>query len=322
MSDFPIPLESVATTDAECTSVALMSDPHEWDKLIARAPTPHLPQSYCYGEGKRATGWQVRRAIFSLGRRPIAFATVLERYLLGVRVATRVNRGPVFLQPVPDAETERSVYRALRHHWRGPLLIAPALPQDERSAAILRSAGYIRRQQPGWRSGKVDLTADPDAIWASLGATFRNRTRAAEKTGPEFHIAEDAASYEWLIERHVENMRRKRFRGPSQDLLRALRDATPAAVTVFQLRQRRLPLAGMSVVRFGNHAEYHVGWFGPDGRKINAGNFLMWNIIQELKRRGVSSFDVGGLKPGDGYTQFKRTMNPHEYELAGEWISF
>ena len=30
----------------------------------------------------------------------------------------------------------------------------------------------------------------------------------------------------------------------------------------------------------------------------------------------------GGVKPGDGYTQFKQTMKPAEYELCGEWMSF
>jgi len=28
------------------------------------------------------------------------------------------------------------------------------------------------------------------------------------------------------------------------------------------------------------------------------------------------------MRPGDGYTRFKRTMNPVEFALAGEWVSF
>jgi hypothetical protein len=45
-------------------------------------------------------------------------------------------------------------------------------------------------------------------------------------------------------------------------------------------------------------------------------------VIRELQQRGVKHFDVGGLRPGDGYTQFKRTMRPDEFRLAGEWMSF
>jgi lipid II:glycine glycyltransferase (peptidoglycan interpeptide bridge formation enzyme) len=105
-------------------------------------------------------------------------------------------------------------------------------------------------------------------------------------------------------------------------MLRALRDAAADTVTVFRMMAGDVPVAGMSVVSFGTHCEYHVGWFGPEGRKLNAGNFLRWGVMREMKRRGFSTFDVGGLKPGDGYTQFKLTMKPNQYELCGEWMSF
>ena len=125
-----------------------------------------------------------------------------------------------------------------------------------------------------------------------------------------------------MIARHLENMEDKDFSAAGPAMLRALREASPHNVTVFQLIHGGVPLAGMSVVRFGHVSEYHIGWFGSEGRKLNAGNFLMWNLMRELKRRGVRSFDVGGLKHGDGYARFKRTMNPVEYELASEWMSF
>jgi Acetyltransferase (GNAT) domain len=321
MSDLSVRLTDHATIVAERAAVAFVTDAGEWNNFLSHAPEPHLPQSFAYGEGKRATGWHVRRATFSLGGRPIAFATVLELHVLGMRVVTRVNRGPVFFDAAPDAGTQISIYSALRRNWRGPLLIAPALQLGERSDAILRAAGFVRRRPQSWRSGRIDLTADESSIRASFSSTFRNRCRGAEKAGAELQIAEDEATYDWLLERHIENMREKGFKGPSPTLLRALRNANPEAVSVFVLKQSAVPVAGMSVVRFGKFAEYHVGWFGPAGRKINAGNFLMLNVILEMKRRGVSKFDLGGLKSGDGYTQFKRTMNPAEYELAGEWMS-
>ena len=155
-----------------------------------------------------------------------------------------------------------------------------------------------------------------------MTSTFRNRVRKAEKEGATLRVSEDAETFEWMIKRHSENMAEKGFRGPSPALLRALRATAPESVLVFQLVGEGGPVAGMSVVRFGTHAEYHVGWFGPEGRKLNAGNFLMWQVMCDLHRRGVETFDVGGLRPGDGYTRFKRTMCPAEYQLAGEWISF
>lgn len=318
------PLREAALTSR--IIVRPVEDPAEWDALVAAAPEPHLPQSYAYSSGKAATGWPARRVVFEVDGRPIAFTVVLQMRLYGVKLINRVNRGPIFLTANPSDGQIVAVYKALRRHfgrlWTLPLLIAPGMHRSERSDRLLREAGYSYRTPNGWRSGRIDLTVDENQLWASFTSTFRNRTRAAEKTGVELRIADDAETYEWMIARHLENMEAKDFSAAGPTLLRALRAASPGNVTVFQLIHDGVPLAGMSVVRFGNVAEYHIGWFGPEGRKFNAGNFLMWHLMRDLKRRGVTSFDVGGMKDGDGYARFKRTMKPVEYELVSEWMSF
>ncbi|MBK8086023.1 MAG: GNAT family N-acetyltransferase [Devosia sp.] len=297
----------------------------EWRELMAAAPTGHLPQDYGFAAGKHASGWPSRRLVLSSGGQPVAFAVVLQFHRAGIKLFNRINRGPILLDATPSDEHVLDVFRAIRHSvgriWTLPLLIAPALPRTERNVALLREAGYIRRHADSWRSGRIDISVSEEQLWKSFSSTFRNRARAAERAAAQLRVADDAASYEWMIARHIENMKAKNFTAAKPSLLRGLREAAPGNVLVFQLLLAGQPVAGMSVVRFGHIAEYHVGWFGPDGRKVNAGNFLMWNVMREMKRRGVRTFDVGGLRTGDGYTQFKRTMKPVEYELAGEWIS-
>lgn len=305
--------------------VSINTDEAEWRHLMELAPVGHMPQDYSFAAGKLASGWPSRRLLLSSGGRPVAFAVVLELRRAGLRLFNRINRGPILLDPSPSDQQVIGVFRALRNSvgrfWTAPLLIAPALPRTDRNIALLREAGYIRRQVASWRSGRIDLSGSEDELWRSFSPTFRNRARASERAGAELRIAEDAAGYEWMIARHIENMQAKNFRAANPRLLRGLREAAPGNVLVFQLLREGVPVAGMSVVRFGRVAEYHVGWFGPEGREVNAGNFLMWNVMREMRRRGVTVFDVGGLREGDGYTQFKRTMRPVEYELAGEWIS-
>lgn len=297
-----------------------VTDKGEWDALVASCPDPHLPQSFAYGEGKAATGWTVGRMLLLADGRPVALATVLELRRFGIRLMNRINRGPLFLTDAP-VELMTKVYAALRRRWR-PLLIAPAMPAGVSSRKILRTAGYVLRHERSWRSGRIDLTKSEDELWAGFTSGFRNRARNAEKGGARLRLAVDDASFEWMLARHEQNMAEKGFSAASPALLRALRRTAPEDVLVFQLVHGGTPVAGMSVVRFGQVAEYHIGWFGSDGRKLNAGNFLMWHAMREMKRRGARTFDVGGLKPGDGYTRFKRMMNPVEYELAGEWMSF
>jgi CelD/BcsL family acetyltransferase involved in cellulose biosynthesis len=310
------------TGDArEAIEVRTTADQAEWDRLMASCPDPHLPQGFAYGEGKAAKGWTVRRAVFSHAGRPVAFATVLELRRFGLRLVSRVNRGPLFLDAEPADAVVVGVYRALRRRWRGPLLIAPALLAGERSDRLLKQAGFHIRHRHSWRSGRIDLSRPEADIRAGLASTFRNRFRKAEAAGAVLRVAGDDETFEWMLERHAENMAAKGFNAADATLLRAMRAARPEDVLVYQLIHEDRPVAGMSVVRFGQLVEYHIGWFGPEGRSVNAGNFLMWNVMAESKRRGATRFDVGGLKPGDGYTQFKRTMNPAEYELAGEWMS-
>lgn len=307
-------------------TIQLVTDGARWDSLVAACPTPHLPQSFAYGEGKAARGWTVRRAVFVDAGRPVAIATVLELRRFGLHLVNRVNRGPLFLAAEPGEADIVGVYAALRRRWgrfwTAPLLIAPALPFGPASDALLRRAGYRLRHRRSWQSGRIALGVGEAALWAGLASSFRNRVRSAERAGAELRVSGDAQTYEWMLARHAENMAERGFSAAGPELLRALRDAAPEDVLVFQLLHRNVPVAGMSVVRFGTHAEYHVGWFGPEGRKLNAGNFLMWQVLRDMHRRGVLSFDVGGLKPGDGYTRFKRTMKPVEYQLAGEWMSW
>lgn len=315
-----------ASGEAAWLSVRYVADQREWEALLAACPAPHLPQSFAYGEAKGSSGWRPRRALLSRGGEPLALVTVLELRRFGVRLLNRINRGPLFLNAAATDADILAVYRAVRRTWgrlwTAPLLIAPALEQSPRADRLLRQAGYVRRTRQSWLSGRIDLSVDESTLWAGVTSTFRNRVRSAQKAGAELEIADNSATYEWMIARHTENMAEKGFSAFSPDMLRTLREGHRGNVLVFRLMHQGVPVAGMSVVRFGRMAEYHVGWFGSQGRKLNAGNFLMWNIILELKRRGVVGFDVGGMKHGDGYTRFKRTMNPVEYELAGEWMSF
>ena len=302
-------------------------DRAEWDMLMRALPFPHLPQSWAYAEAKAATGpWSLRRVVFRRAGRALAIATVLQMRVLGISVLNRVNRGPIFIDAHPTEAEQRQVIAALRRRfgrfWRGALLLAPALEAREASARLLRSLGLRRWHARGWRSGRIDLTRSTEEIWAGLGSTFRNRHRNAQRAGATVQVMDDANTYEWMIARHLENMAEKGFRAVGAQFLKTLRENLPQGdVIVFQLMAGGEAVAGMSVVRFGAECEYHVGWFGPEGRRLNAGNALMWAIIEEMKRRGCTSFDLGGMLEGSGYTQFKRTMRPAEYELAGDWLS-
>ena len=318
-------ISALPAIDGPVVALQPVTDRHTWERLLARAAFPQLPQSYAYGAGKAADGWTIRRVRFDVDGKPAAIATVLERRVLGITLLRRINRGPVFLSAKPPAAQLDAVYTAIRRRWgrlwHGLLLMAPTGAGTDPQSTLAR-LGYRRRSPQGWRSGRLDLTRTEADIWAGFAPGFRNRYRKAEAAGARLVVSGSDEAFEWMIGKHLRNMAERGFKAVGADFLRAMRAEDPGAVLVFQaLAPDGEPVAGMSVVRFGTSCEYHIGWFGPEGRTFNAGNFLMWNIVRHMKGLGARSFDLGGIAGDGGYSQFKRTMNPVEYELAGEWMS-
>lgn len=306
----------------------LARDPREWLELFAALPQPQMVQSYAYGEAKRiAEGWGIVRCVFECGNTPLALCQVLEKRIAGVRVAARVNRGPLFLEPDPPTHIKANVLRLLRKQWSlrraCPLLIAPALAATEENHQLLREAGFRdRHRDDHHRSARVDLRQGEDALRKHLASTWRNRLRHAEKSGLELEVSDSPASIAWMLDRHAENMRTKNFHRPSPALVGAFcRSLAPGEARVLRAFADGEPLAGMLLIQYDRHSEYYVGWFGEQGRKFNCGNFLYWHCMLESMRSGCAWFDVGGYEDNEKYGHFKLGMRGVEYRFIGEWLS-
>lgn len=310
----------------------------EWETLFSRVEHPHLVQSWAYGQAKETAegwrtgrrlvdtgGWRTRRLVFERQGRPVAICQLLDKSLAGIRWSSRLNRGPLFLDDPPGEDVVRDVHAALRARWsrlRGVLVLAPALPAGPENRRLLSELGFRDRGKSGWRSARVDLRLDEDELRGKLASTWRNRLKKAENSGMTLRITSATEDIEWIIERHDENMREKDFVGPAPALLRALHRAAPDDFLLFQGRLDDEAVGGMVVYRFGHTAEYFVGWFGPNGRKANVGNYLYWQITLEMKRRGCRYFDVGGYAADERYGHFKQGMRGEEYILLNEWLAF
>jgi hypothetical protein len=296
----------------------------DWEALFARAPFPHLPQAWMYGEGKRGD-WEVERLAIHSANGPVALAQVLVKRFVGFPVA-RINRGPVFLDRDPPPEIRVAALRALRRRWRflrrGLLLIAPALAAGDESARELRAAGFVPRGSFAWGSALIDLSPPIDDIQRNLSSEWRTKVRKAGKNRVSLAVRTDSAAFEWMLERHAENMRTKGFIGPTPDFVRRVIDAGRGDFFLLQAIVDGAPHAATLIARFGQHAENFIGWFDDTARRTSAGNFLMWNSVVEMKRAGCRALDLGGFSVADRYGQFKRGMRGAEYRLAGEWLAF
>lgn len=316
---------TLTLNDISDISITPVEDRKTWEALFALAPRPHFTQSWCYGEGKRAEGWQVERLLFNDDEGIAALCQLLVKRPLGLPV-TRLNRGPIFLREDATPELHFAVLRALRRRWRfglhGLLLLAPTLLQGEESDLLLKRAGFLQRKDSGWGSSLLDLRLPLEELHRRLAPDWRTKIRRAEKLGVTLRIRRDEPALDWLLDRHEENMRLKNFTGPTPEFVRAVCRAAPGDFWLLQAMVDGEPEAGLLVGRFGQHAENFIAWFSEKARRVTAGNFLMWNGVIEMHRAGCRSLDLGGFSVSDRYGHFKRGMRGQEYRLAGEWLAF
>jgi hypothetical protein len=319
---FPFTQRSDVTDACQTSSVQGAA---QWNALFRALPHPHMTQAYGYGEAKRlAEHWHVERIVFEQDSRPVAMCQVLEKRIAGLRVLARINRGPMFFNQAPSYAERECVMREVRKRWRigrgGPLLILPGLEQSDENQALLSGLGFRRRKEQAWCSSRIDLRLSEDEIRKRLAPVWRNRLKAALKSGLELRVANDDLTLHWMLERHAENMRGKGFSGTRPAFLRALHKSGPDDFKILQALYQGQAVGGLVLARFGSSAEYYVGWFGEAGRKHNCGNFLYWHAMREARAAGCHWFDLGGYYSSDKFGLFKQNMRGTEYRLAGEWI--
>lgn len=295
----------------------------EYQALFGQVDFRHMTQAWAFGEAKRATNWRPRRLAIRRGGEPVAICQVLDRKVACLRVFARINLGPMML--AGHADESMDVLRAIRSRWRylrnGALLIAPAVLYSDEGVQALKAMGFRLRNQFRWTSSRLDLTRSEADLRKSLAATWRNRLKNSERQGLRFVAGSSPADMEWMVRKHIEHVEEKGFDGPSPTLLRALYRAAPSDFMVFRAEHAGSSVAGMVAYRFGDTAHYYVGWFGPEGRCWNAGNFLFWNASLELKRLGCTQFDLGGHNSTSGFGGFKLGMKGTGYQLLGEFVS-
>ncbi|WP_421760705.1 lipid II:glycine glycyltransferase FemX [Devosia sp.] len=301
-----------------------IEDSARWEQLLNRADRAHSVQAFGYGAAKAANGWHVSRQVLSLNGQPVAMVQALEKRVLGMRLVTRINRGPMFLIDNPSDELIVATYRAVRRHWAmapfSILLLAPALEDSPHNRSLLAKAGFHKRKGNGWGSARLNLDQPIDVLFDSFEHSWRKAIRASEKAGVTVQVVDGETEHQWMIDRHLQNMAEKGFSGHDAAFLRSLRQSSGSDYVLLQAMHEGRPVAGLVILKCGLVSDSIVAWFGEEGRKVKAGNAITWAAICELQRRGCLSYDVGGIGSGKGFANFKSGMNGTEYYLPGEYL--
>ena len=299
-------------------------DENEWNAFFEQASRKHMTQTWAFGEAKRATNWFPKRLKINSDGEVIAIFQVLCKKIAGFTVASRVNLGPILL----NGHTEKvlNVYAAVKRHWRygirGVLLIAPEIDYSNDGLEKLKALGFRLRTKFRWTSSRINLTNTEERLRSALNSKWRNQLKKSEGNGLQFSAECTPSVLEWMIHRNRENAANKGFEGPSAEFLQALHQASARDFHIFRAFLNGACVAAIVVFTFCGVAHYYVGWFGSEGRRLNAGNFLLWNAVLELKRIGIREIDLGGhgMIGSTGFTGFKLGMNGEKYQVLGEFF--
>ena len=298
-----------------------------WEESFSNIEKSNLLQSWAYGEAKRkAQGWGIERIGIERNGDIVAICQILYKKFIGLPLLVRINRGPLIISQVP-LEERGSVLRLLRSilrlRWGVVFLIAPELDSTPENAELLKSSGWRLRNVKGVQSAWVDLRPDESALLKGLAPKWRNQLNSATRSGLSIEVSSCSEEVGWLLQRHEEHMKQQRFVAPGYEFLSEFHRADPQNFLVLRAVVANEPVAGVGIVKHGQAATYLVGWSSLDGRNLNAGNFLLWHAMLQLRKLGCLWLDLGGIneEQSPGVARFKRGVRGLEYCLSGEWWS-
>ena len=285
---------------AAATTWDRVLDEGTWRAVDDRERPLPLPQSWEWGEARRASGARVYRFAAALDRGPVG---VQLEFRAAGRVAWApggpIGPGVAALAPIDLTVLARSLRRLL--------LVAPHRSVPGRAVGCVH---YL----PG--TSYVSL-GDPDpTARARMSSRWRNCLSKAERSGLE---VEDGGLDDLLV-LEAELATRKSFRPPYQaPFYAALAEAFGSG---FRIRRTRLGAEVVGVwadAASGSTALYLAGATSPAGRPVNASYLLAHDAVGRLGTDGRRFLDLGGVNPGsrEGVDHFKRGLGGEERAFPG-----
>jgi peptidoglycan pentaglycine glycine transferase (the first glycine) len=311
-----------------------ITEPGAWDATLAGFPSPHVLQTWAWGELKSRWGWQAERW---LHEQDTAAFTLLRR-AAGPFSVLYVPKGPVLrdLSALPHTlEALETLARKKRAIWI-KLDADPPATDDigwaerdlESVHQTLTARGWSRSaSQVQFRNTALShVGRDDDALLAAMSAKCRYNVRLAERRGVTVRTVHPVAGVDAdaLYALYAETAARDGFlireKAYYVDVWRAM-DAT-----AFIAEREGEALGGIVVFAFAKRAWYFYGMSRSTGREHMPNHLLQWQAMRWARERGCTTYDWWGapeaLNEQDsmwGVWRFKESFGAAFAEGAGAW---
>lgn len=152
-------------------------------------------------------------------------------------------------------------------------------------------------------------------------ATFLNRARHEYQTQFELH---NSINNELLNN----NQNNPKIIKKKMEMDKILNDAKNDLITATNLN-REFPngiiIASVLIIKHTNTATLLIDGYDPKYKKFNGKHLLIWKLIEQFSREGITEFNLGGINNPNmpenkykGLTEFKLSFNAESIEYIGD----
>jgi peptidoglycan pentaglycine glycine transferase (the first glycine) len=316
----------------------------EWNAVLATLPTPHVLQSWEWGEFKSRYGWQPERCLWLENDQPRAAASVLTR---------RLGRWPAAVSYVPkgptldygDSALLNQVLAHLETTARRQRALFVKIDPDVQVNTAEGDAVVEMLRRRGWRPSReqiqfrntmlLDLTRGPDEMLAVMKPKWRYNVRLAERKGVT--VRQGAlADLSLLYRMYAETAARDGFvirpeayyhdawgsfieAGLARPFIAEVEGEAVATVIIFHFPSTSLRTSG-------KRAWYMYGASRDAHREKMPNHLLQWEAMLWARDRGCTVYDMWGAPdvldesdPMWGVYRFKQGFGGRFVEHIGAW---
>lgn len=297
-----------------------------WNKVLAASQLSNITQDWYYGAVKHEVeNWAVDRVFITKDNRDVGVVQVLKKKFLGLTIAIRINKGPIFIENENCLDNELEVVNSLRKQYYRhiPFLYVPFSSMNEENYAKMANDGWKNWDIFGFPTGIVDLTRPIESIRASLDSKWRNQLKASEKN--EYIVHSDFFRFDEMIKLYEAEQQEKGFSGVKTVLLESMSKIPNSPLRIFYIENENQEIIAYDIFyRHVNDATYYIGWNSNEGRKKYLNNLLLYHAAITLKVEGVKTLDLGGIEyiHTESIARFKDGMNPEHFRQMGEFVKF
>ncbi len=289
-----------------------------WDeKLVHNPDGGNIFQSAEIAEVKRHGAWLPR--YLELENYAV---TVIEKSVPLLGRLWYIPKGPGVRDASELATVTPLLRTAAKKAGAFAVKIEPELVRNSSTDEAIRALGYVPASpiQPNSSTVVVDLSGSLDEVMARLNQKGRHAIRRAERDGATAKAVEFTDEHARVMYDLLRQTAEGKFNTRSFDYYREFWQnfVTTGRGQLFFAYVDGAVVAGAFSAYLGHKGTYKDGASIRERTVYGASHLLQWEIIQWMKDRGVTSYDLCGTPPSD---QIADESHPH-YGLGRFKTSF